>query len=80
MEALITQGLIAGLLDVTTTELADNVCGGVMDAGPERCLAGPRSGLPTVLVPGCVDMANFWSVDSMPKAYQDRACTAGTPT
>ncbi|MBV9490010.1 MAG: Tm-1-like ATP-binding domain-containing protein [Verrucomicrobia bacterium] len=72
MEALIEQGLIAGLLDITTTELADNVCGGVMDAGPERCLAAPRAGLPTVLVPGCVDMVNFWSVASVPGTYQQR--------
>lgn len=79
MEALIAQGLIVGLLDVTTTELADNVCGGVMDAGPERCLAAPRAGLPTVLVPGCVDMANFWSVESMPKAYQGRVLYRWNP-
>jgi len=72
MESLIAQGLIAGLLDITTTELADNVCGGVMDAGPERCFAAPRAGLPAVLVPGCVDMANFWSVESMPKVYEGR--------
>ncbi|MBW0001695.1 MAG: Tm-1-like ATP-binding domain-containing protein [Verrucomicrobia bacterium] len=79
MEALIDQGLISGLLDVTTTELADNVCGGVMDAGPERCLAAPRAGLPTVLVPGCVDMANFWSVESMPRAYQGRVLYRWNP-
>lgn len=72
MEDLLEQGLFDGLLDITTTELADNVCGGVMDAGPDRCLVAPRKGLPTVLIPGCVDMANFWSVDSMPKAYQER--------
>jgi uncharacterized protein (UPF0261 family) len=79
MEALITQGLITGLLDITTTELADNVCGGVMDAGPDRCMAAPQAGLPTVLVPGCVDMANFWSVESMPEAYQDRVLYRWNP-
>ena len=72
MEGLIAQGLMAGLLDITTTELADNVCGGVMDAGPERCLAAPRAGLPTVLVPGCVDMVNFAGVASIPERYRDR--------
>jgi uncharacterized protein (UPF0261 family) len=72
MEGLLADGHVSGLLDITTTELADNVCGGVMDAGPERCLAGPRAGLPTVIVPGCVDMANFWSVESMPKEFQER--------
>ena len=79
METLVTDGLVVGLLDVTTTELADNVCGGVMDAGPERGLAAPRTGLPTVLVPGCVDMANFWSVDSMPQAYQERTLYRWNP-
>ncbi len=79
METLVADGLVVGLLDVTTTELADNVCGGVMDAGPERGLAAPRTGLPTVLVPGCVDMANFWSVDSMPQAYQKRTLYRWNP-
>ena len=79
MESLITQGLIVGLLDITTTELADNVCGGVMDAGAERCLAAPRTGLPTVLVPGCVDMVNFWSIESVPKAYQNRVLYRWNP-
>lgn len=79
MESLLADGHISGLLDITTTELADNVCGGVMDAGPERCLAGPRAGLPTVIVPGCVDMANFWSVDSMPKAFQERVLYRWNP-
>ena len=79
METLLADGHISGLLDITTTELADNVCGGVMDAGPERCLAGPRAGLPTVIVPGCVDMANFWSVESMPKAFQQRVLYRWNP-
>ncbi len=79
MENLLAEGHISGLLDITTTELADNVCGGVMDAGPERCLAGPRAGLPTVIVPGCVDMANFWSVESMPKAFQERTLYRWNP-
>lgn len=72
MEALVAQGLIAGLLDITTTELADNLCGGVMDAGPERCLAAPRAGIPTLLVPGCVDMANFWGIDTVPPVHRER--------
>ena len=79
MEGLLADGHVSGLLDITTTELADNVCGGVMDAGPERCLAGPRAGLPTVIVPGCVDMANFWSVESMPKAFQERVLYRWNP-
>lgn len=72
MESLITDGYIVGSLDITTTELADTVCGGVFDAGPERCLAASRAGIPAVLVPGCVDMANFWGVETMPEKYHHR--------
>ncbi len=72
MESLITDGYIVGSLDITTTELADEVCGGVLSAGPERCLAASRAGIPVVLVPGCVDMANFWGIDTVPERYKDR--------
>jgi uncharacterized protein (UPF0261 family) len=72
MESLITDGYIVGSLDITTTELADEVCGGVLSAGPERCLAASRAGIPAVLVPGCVDMANFWGIDTVPERYKDR--------
>lgn len=72
MESLIADGYIVGSLDITTTELADTVCGGVFDAGPERCLAASRAGIPAVLVPGCVDMANFWGVETMPEKYHSR--------
>lgn len=72
MESLISDGYIAGSLDITTTELADEVCGGVFSAGAERCLAASRAGIPAVLVPGCVDMANFWGVETVPEKYQKR--------
>lgn len=72
MEDLVGQGMFAGVLDITTTELADNLCGGVMDAGPARAQAAPRKGIPTVLVPGCVDMVNFWGIDSVPEKYRQR--------
>jgi uncharacterized protein (UPF0261 family) len=72
MEALIADGYITANLDITTTELADEVCGGVLSAGPERMLAAARAGIPTVLVPGCVDMANFWAVDTVPEKYRAR--------
>jgi uncharacterized protein (UPF0261 family) len=72
MESLIADGYIAASMDITTTELADEVCGGVFSAGPERCLAAARAGIPTVLAPGCVDMANFWGVDSVPERYRGR--------
>lgn len=72
MESLIADGYIVGSMDITTTELADTVCGGVFDAGPERGLAAPRAGIPAVIVPGCVDMANFWGVETMPEKYHSR--------
>ncbi len=72
MESLIADGYIAASLDTTTTELADEVCGGVFSAGPERCLAAARAGIPAVLVPGCVDMANFGGIETIPEKYLDR--------
>jgi uncharacterized protein (UPF0261 family) len=72
MESLIADGFISACLDITTTELADEVCGGVLSAGPERCLAASRAGIPAVLVPGCVDMANFWGMDTVPNKYGSR--------
>lgn len=72
MESLIADGYIVASLDITTTELADEVCGGVLSAGPERMLAAARAGIPTVLVPGCVDMCNFWAVETVPEKYRQR--------
>ena len=72
MEALISDGYIAANLDLTTTELADEVCGGVLSAGPDRMLAAARAGIPTVISPGCVDMANFWARNTVPQKYQHR--------
>ena len=72
MEGLITDGYIAASLDITTTELADEVCGGVLSAGPERGMAASKAGIPAVLVPGCVDMVNFWSMDTVPEKYRSR--------
>jgi uncharacterized protein (UPF0261 family) len=72
MESLITDGYIVGSMDITTTELADEVCGGVLSAGPDRCMAASRAGIPTVLVPGCADMANFWGIGTVPEKYKNR--------
>ncbi|MCC7023993.1 MAG: Tm-1-like ATP-binding domain-containing protein [Thermomicrobiales bacterium] len=72
MEALISAGFCAGSLDMTTTELADYVCGGIFDAGPERGLAASRAGVPAVIVPGCVDMANFGGIETVPERHRAR--------
>jgi uncharacterized protein (UPF0261 family) len=72
MESLVTDGYITASMDITTTELADEVCGGVFSAGHERCLSASRAGIPAVLVPGCVDMANFWGIETIPEKYKGR--------
>lgn len=72
MESLVADGYISASLDMTTTELADAVCGGVFSAGMERGTAASKAGIPAVLVPGCVDMANFWGIDTIPEKYKDR--------
>jgi uncharacterized protein (UPF0261 family) len=79
MEGLIADGFIAASLDLTTTELADEVCGGVLSAGPDRCMAASRAGIPAVLVPGCVDMANFGGRETVPERYRDRSLYAWNP-
>ncbi len=72
MEGLIDEGLIEGVLDITTTEWADELAGGVLTAGPERMDAAGRAGIPQVIVPGCLDMVNFWAPDTVPDKYRDR--------
>ena len=72
MEGLINDGYIVASLDITTTELADEVCGGILSAGPDRCMAAARKGIPTILVPGCVDMANFGGIETVPEKYRVR--------
>ena len=72
MESLIEAGLIAGVLDVTTTEWADELVGGVLSAGPTRLEAAARSGVPAIVVPGCLDMVNFWGPPTVPPQFQGR--------
>jgi uncharacterized protein (UPF0261 family) len=72
MESLIEAGLIAGVLDVTTTEWADELVGGVLRAGPERLEAAARRGVPAVVAPGCLDMVNFWARDTVPAKFHSR--------
>jgi len=72
MESLINDGYIVASLDITTTELADEVCGGVLSAGPDRCKAAAEKGIPAVLVPGCVDMANFGGIETVPEKFKGR--------
>jgi uncharacterized protein (UPF0261 family) len=71
MESLIDEGLIDACLDITTTEWADELCGGVFTAGPDRLTAAGRRGIPHLVVPGCIDMVNFGPVASVPQKYRD---------
>jgi uncharacterized protein (UPF0261 family) len=71
MESLVREGLVDAVLDITTTEWADTICGGVFDAGPERLDAAGQMGIPHLIVPGCVDMANFGGVDTVPEKYKN---------
>ncbi len=72
MESLVESGHISGVLDATTTELADELAGGVMSAGPARLEGAARTGIPAAVAPGCLDMVNFWAPDSVPAAYRER--------
>lgn len=70
MESLVREGLVDAVLDITTTEWADTLCGGVFDAGPERLDAPGQQGIPHLIVPGCVDMANFGPMSTVPESYR----------
>jgi uncharacterized protein (UPF0261 family) len=72
MEGLIDDGLFAGVLDITTTELADELVGGILSAGPNRLTAAGRNGIPQVISVGALDMVNFGPVDTVPEKFKDR--------
>lgn len=72
MESLVQAGLVTGVLDITTTEWADELVGGVLTAGPTRLEAAARAGVPAVVVPGCLDMVNFWAPETVPGKFKDR--------
>ncbi|WP_425614732.1 Tm-1-like ATP-binding domain-containing protein [Anatilimnocola sp. NA78] len=72
MESLIRDGLIAGVLDITTTELADELVGGVLSAGPTRLTAAGERGIPQVISVGALDMVNFGPRETVPAKFADR--------
>ncbi|MEX0713012.1 MAG: Tm-1-like ATP-binding domain-containing protein [Pirellulales bacterium] len=72
MESLIRDGFFAGVLDITTTELADELVGGVLSAGPDRLTAAARSGLPQVVSVGATDMVNFHAPETVPPRFAGR--------
>ena len=72
MESLIESGMVSGVLDVTTTEWADEVVGATLSAGPTRMDAMTKAKVPAVVAPGCVDMANFGSRETVPPEFEGR--------
>jgi uncharacterized protein (UPF0261 family) len=72
MEKLVEAGLIHGVLDITTTEVADEVVGGILSAGPERFEAIVGAGIPYVLSLGALDMVNFGALETVPDAFRSR--------
>jgi uncharacterized protein (UPF0261 family) len=80
MEALIDSGFIAGVLDLTTTELADRLVGGVLPAGPQRLEVAGRQGLPQVVSLGALDMVNFGARDTVPPQFESRNLYVHNPS
>ncbi|MEQ8219213.1 MAG: Tm-1-like ATP-binding domain-containing protein [Arenibacter sp.] len=79
MESLIREGVFDAVLDVTTTELADELCGGILSAGPDRLTAASEMGIPQIVVPGCLDMVNFAQMDTLPEKYRLRQLYSWAP-
>ena len=72
MESLIESGMVAGVLDITTTEWADELVGGILGAGPARLEAAARAGIPGIVTPGCLDMVNFGPPETVPQKFKGR--------
>ena len=80
MEDLVKGGFIIGVLDVTTTELADELVGGVLSAGPDRLEAAGDLAVPQVVAPGALDMVNFGPPDTVPEQFSHRKFYQHNPT
>lgn len=72
MESLVESGFAAGVLDITTTEWADELVGGILGAGPARLEAAARTGTPAIVTPGCLDMVNFGAPETVPARFAGR--------
>ena len=72
MEKLVDSGLIGGVIDATTTEVADEIVGGVFRAGPDRFDAILRRQVPYVVSLGALDMVNFGALDTVPAEFRSR--------
>ena len=72
MEALIEDGYVRAVADITTTEWCDELVGGVLSAGPTRLDAAAKAGIPQVVSCGALDMVNFAGIETVPAAFKDR--------
>ncbi|MBI5447120.1 MAG: Tm-1-like ATP-binding domain-containing protein [Gammaproteobacteria bacterium] len=70
MEQLIVEGFVTAVLDITTTEWADALCGGILAAYPERLSIPGQYAIPHLIAPGCIDMVNFAGIDTVPECYR----------
>ena len=80
LESLAADGVLAGVLDLTTTELADELVGGILSAGPDRLTAAGKRGIPQVISVGATDMVNFGPKDSIPEKFAGRKFYEHNPT
>ena len=79
MESLIESGMVAGVLDITTTEWADELIGGTLSAGRTRMDAAAKANVPSIVVPGCLDMVNFGQRESLPEKFANRTLYIHNP-
>ncbi|MGO9206508.1 MAG: Tm-1-like ATP-binding domain-containing protein [Candidatus Limnocylindrales bacterium] len=80
MEALVSDGFVSGVADVTTTEWCDELVGGVLSAGPDRLNAAARAGVPQVVSLGALDMVNFGPMDTVPERFRQRNLFVHNPS
>lgn len=80
LETLVANDLLAGVFDLTTTELADELVGGVFSAGPDRLKQAGAKGLPQVVSLGALDMVNFGPIESVPERFRHRTLYVHNPT
>jgi uncharacterized protein (UPF0261 family) len=80
MEGLMESGFLQGVLDITTTELCDELVGGVLSAGPDRLEAAGRLGLPQVVSVGALDMVNFGARSTVPPQFESRNLYVHNPS
>ncbi|WP_326593067.1 Tm-1-like ATP-binding domain-containing protein [Streptomyces sp. NBC_01294] len=80
LETLAGQGVFAGVLDLTLSELADDLCGGILTAGPDRLSAAGRAGVPQVVSLGALDMVKFGPLETLPRKVRDRGVHVHNPS